>query len=127
MRPMTDVPLKLAVVAAGGIAAQWIAWRVNLPAIVLLLVTGFLIGPLTGFIDPATDFGEVYRPVVSMAAVIAANALTNLILEEAGLLTVTVMGLRLANSRIASLAEIRRFKECSPERSGRGSLRPDEQ
>ncbi len=270
---MHDIPLKLAVIAAGGILAQWVAWRLRLPAIVLLLVGGFLLGPATGFIDPAADFGDIYRPVVSiavaiilfegglslnlteirdtskairrlimvggplvwgmtalaarfvvglswptatvlgailvvtgptvvmpllrqahlpsriasllrweaiindaigtlfavlafeiflvlqraydptsmalvfaagmltavaggyaagttiawaftrgfvpeylkaavmLATVIAANALTNLVLEEAGLLTVTVMGIRLANSRIASLTEMRRFKE----------------
>jgi hypothetical protein len=34
-----------------------------------------------------------------------------LFLEESGLLAVTVMGIRMANSRIASLGELRRFKE----------------
>jgi len=40
---MHDVALKLAAIAAGGILAQWVAWRTNLPAIVLLLVGGFLV------------------------------------------------------------------------------------
>ena len=35
----------------------------------------------------------------------------NQLLDEAGLLAVTVMGVKLGNSKIASLAEIRRFKE----------------
>jgi NhaP-type Na+/H+ or K+/H+ antiporter len=34
-----------------------------------------------------------------------------LVLEESGLLTVTVMGVVMANSRIASLTDMRRFKE----------------
>ena len=67
---MHDVALKLAVVAAGGILAQWVAWRTRLPAIVLLLVGGFVLGPLTGWLDPATDFGAAYRPVVSIAVAI---------------------------------------------------------
>lgn len=67
---MHDVALKLAVVAAGGILAQWVAWRTRLPAIVLLLVGGFVLGPLTGWLDPAVDFGAAYRPVVSIAVAI---------------------------------------------------------
>jgi len=54
---------------------------------------------------------EYLKAPLLFAAVLAAHAATNLILEEAGLLTVTVIGIRLANSRIASLAELRRFKE----------------
>jgi len=67
---MHDVALKLAAIAAGGILAQWVAWRTNLPAIVLLLVGGFAIGPLTGWIDPLADFGDAFRPVVSIAVAI---------------------------------------------------------
>jgi len=54
---------------------------------------------------------EFLKAPILLAAVLLAYALTNLVLEEAGLLTVTVMGIVLANTRIASLAEMRRFKE----------------
>ncbi|RLQ88169.1 cation:proton antiporter [Notoacmeibacter ruber] len=67
---MHDIALKLAFIGAAGIAAQWIAWRLHLPAIVLLLVAGFTAGPLTEFIDPVRDFGDIYRPVVSLAVAI---------------------------------------------------------
>ena len=67
---MDEIGLKLAVIGAAGIAAQWIAWRLHLPAIVLLLVAGFIAGPATGFLDPAADFGSVYRPMVSIAVAI---------------------------------------------------------
>jgi hypothetical protein len=43
--------------------------------------------------------------------VLAAYAVSGFILEESGLLTVTVLGITLGNSRIASLTELRRFKE----------------
>ena len=33
-----QIPLKLAIIASGGIFAQWVAWRLRLPAIVLLLI-----------------------------------------------------------------------------------------
>jgi NhaP-type Na+/H+ or K+/H+ antiporter len=45
--------------------------------------------------------------VLVLACFVGGNAL----LDESGLLAVTVMGVTLANSKIASLAEIRRFKE----------------
>ena len=65
-----QIPLKLAIIASGGIFAQWVAWRLRLPAIVLLLITGFVLGPVTGYINPAEDFGDIYRPVVSMAVAV---------------------------------------------------------
>ena len=67
---MDDIVLKLAVVGVAGIAAQWFAWRLHLPAIVLLLVAGFVAGPATGFLNPAEDFGSIYRPIVSIAVAI---------------------------------------------------------
>lgn len=67
---MHDVALKLAAIGGAGIAAQWLAWRFKLPAIVLLLVAGFIIGPVTGFIDPVRDFGEIYKPIVGLAVAI---------------------------------------------------------
>ncbi|MEX3010070.1 cation:proton antiporter [Hoeflea sp. TYP-13] len=67
---MHDIALKIAIVCAAGIGAQWLAWRLRLPAIVLLLAAGFLAGPATGFLDPAKDFGEIYRPLISLAVAI---------------------------------------------------------
>ncbi|WP_075996827.1 cation:proton antiporter [Salaquimonas pukyongi] len=67
---MHAIELKLALVGLAGILAQWISWRFSLPAIALLLLTGLAAGPLTGMIDPVRDFGEVYRPVISLAVAI---------------------------------------------------------
>jgi len=50
-----------------GIGAQWIAWRVGLPAILLLLVCGFIAGPATGFINPDKLFGDLFLPIVSVS------------------------------------------------------------
>ncbi len=68
---------KLALIGALGVAAQWLAWRARLPAIVLLLAAGFIAGPLTGVLDPVTDFGDMLRPLVALAVA--------LILFEGGL------------------------------------------
>ena len=35
-----------------GIGAQWLAWRIRVPSILLLLVFGFLAGPVTGLLPP---------------------------------------------------------------------------
>ncbi len=60
----------IAGVIALGIGAQWLAWRLHLPSILLLLVVGFLAGPITGFLHPDELFGELLLPVVSIAVAI---------------------------------------------------------
>ena len=46
-----------------------------------------------------------------LAVVLATYALGNMLLEEAGLLTVTVLGIALGNANLPSIEELRRFKE----------------
>jgi NhaP-type Na+/H+ or K+/H+ antiporter len=53
-----------------GIGAQWLAWRLRLPAILLLLICGFAAGPLTGLIDTNELFGELLLPIVSISVAI---------------------------------------------------------
>ncbi|MEJ2535902.1 MAG: sodium:proton antiporter [Calditrichia bacterium] len=53
-----------------GIVAQWIAWRIQVPSILVLLVTGFLAGPVTGFIDPGNLLGDSLFPIVSISVAI---------------------------------------------------------
>ena len=50
-----------------GIGAQWLAWRMKLPAILLLLAFGFAAGPAAGIIDPDTIFGDLLLPLVSVS------------------------------------------------------------
>lgn len=57
----------LAFVFGIGALAQWLAWRVRLPAILFLLIAGFLAGPVSGVFDPAEAFGVAFRPMVSLA------------------------------------------------------------
>ena len=49
-----------------GVGAQWIAWRLRLPSILLLLAFGFLAGPVSGWLDPDAMFGELLFPLVSL-------------------------------------------------------------
>ncbi|MEE9271839.1 MAG: sodium:proton antiporter [Robiginitomaculum sp.] len=85
------LPFKIALIGVLGIGAQWLAWRLQKPAIVLMALAGLLFGPLlawalsfdwvqshvglhdmiNGFrLDPETDFGSVYRPMVGIAVAI---------------------------------------------------------
>jgi NhaP-type Na+/H+ or K+/H+ antiporter len=49
-----------------GIGAQWLAWRLRLPSILLLLLFGFVAGPVSGWLDPDAMFGELLFPLVSL-------------------------------------------------------------
>ena len=53
-----------------GIAARWIAWRLHLPSILLLLLSGIAIGPVTGFLNPDEVFGELLLPLVSISVAV---------------------------------------------------------
>ncbi|MEF2073737.1 cation:proton antiporter [Consotaella aegiceratis] len=67
---MEHLSLQLAMIGISGIAAQWVAWRWQLPAIVLLFAVGLIFGPVTGFLNPVEDFDGLYRPLVSLAVAI---------------------------------------------------------
>ena len=69
--------IALATVIVLGIGAQWLAWRFRMPSILLLLLTGVVAGPLTGFVDPDEIFGAALLPLVSLSVA--------LILYEGGL------------------------------------------
>jgi NhaP-type Na+/H+ or K+/H+ antiporter len=57
-------------VAALGVTAQWIAWRIKMPAIILLAAVGLAVGPGLDLIHPSEDFGVFLRPVVSLCVAI---------------------------------------------------------
>ena len=82
------IPFELALIGVLGIGAQWIAWRKQLPAIVLMAIAGLIFGPLVGYLmtlglpdqaqglldffhlDPEGDLGDLYRPVIGLAVAI---------------------------------------------------------
>ena len=59
-----------AIIGLLGVGSQWLAWRLQMPAIVLMLVAGIAAGPATGLIAPATAFGDLFRPIVSVAVAV---------------------------------------------------------
>ncbi len=53
-----------------GIGAQWIAWRFKLPAILLLLISGILAGPVFGLLNPDMLMGDLLTPFISLSVAI---------------------------------------------------------
>ena len=115
------LPFKIALIGVLGIGAQWLAWRLQRPAIVLMAIAGLLFGPLLAWVltlpfvqgsdglrtivdavhlDPEKDFGEMYRPMVGIAVAI--------ILFEGGL------NLRFKDLRDASHAVTRMVLVAAP-------------
>ncbi|GAA4229247.1 NhaP-type Na+/H+ or K+/H+ antiporter [Sagittula marina] len=65
-----DPVLAFALVGALGVGGQWIAWRLRLPAIVLMLAAGLIVGPVLGVLDPAAQFGDMLQPMIAIAVAI---------------------------------------------------------
>lgn len=89
--------LTIALLLATGAAVQWLAWRVRMPAILFLLTTGFLVGPVLGWFEPEQAFGDLFRPLVSLAV--------GIILFEGGL-TLRFDELRGAGSVVTRLVSV---------------------
>lgn len=77
---MDNLVLAFAIIGALGVGAQWLAWRLQLPAIVLMAAAGVLAGPVLGVFTPADAepgappmealFGEFYRPIIAVAVAV---------------------------------------------------------
>jgi NhaP-type Na+/H+ or K+/H+ antiporter len=80
---MDKVLIGLASIIILGIGAQWLAWRLRLPSILLLLVFGFIAGPVTTLLKPDELFGDLLLPIVSLSvAIILFEGSLNLRLAE---------------------------------------------
>ena len=62
--------MAFALVGALGVGSQWAAWRLRMPAIVLMLVAGVIVGPVLGVFDPVRDIGPLMGPIISIAVAI---------------------------------------------------------
>ena len=73
-----DPALVIAAVLVLGVACQWLAWRIKVPAILPLLFTGLALGPLVGWLQPQAALGELFFPLVSLsvAVILFEGALT---------------------------------------------------
>ncbi|WOE75063.1 cation:proton antiporter [Alterisphingorhabdus coralli] len=89
--------VKIALIGALGIGAQWVAWRTGRPAIALMLIVGIIAGPVLGIIRPENDFGALLDPIVKLAVAV--------ILFEGGL-SLNFKDLRVAGWAVSRLVFI---------------------
>ena len=62
--------MAFALVGALGVGSQWLAWRLRMPAIVLMLLAGIIVGPVLGIFDPSRDIGALLSPMIAIAVAI---------------------------------------------------------
>lgn len=65
-----DATLGLAIIIVLGISAMWVAWRMHLPSILLLLISGLLVGPVFNILNPGELFGDLLVPIISFSVAI---------------------------------------------------------
>lgn len=65
-----SAPLMLVLIGLSALLAQWAAWSLRLPAILLLLLFGIVLGPVTHLVQPDPLFGELLFPLVSLSVAI---------------------------------------------------------
>lgn len=58
------------IMLSAGLASQWIAWRLRLPAIVVLITSGILLGPVSGIIDLGLSQAELTELIGMGVAII---------------------------------------------------------
>ncbi|WP_417481151.1 cation:proton antiporter [Maricaulis sp.] len=72
----SDLPLTIAIITGSGVAAQWLAWRLRVPSIVLMMGAGLLLGPIAAvtlghpLLTPDESFGDYLRPMIALAVAI---------------------------------------------------------
>ena len=71
-----DLTLTIALIAGSGIAAQWLAWRLRWPSIVLMMGAGLILGPGIAFVTgspllaPSEAWGGYLRPMIALAVAV---------------------------------------------------------
>jgi len=92
-----SVLLAITVVILLGVGAQWMAWRLRVPSILLLLLVGFLAGPVLGLLEPQSLQGDWLFAFVSLSI--------GIILFEGGL-SLRLSDLREVGTPVLSLITI---------------------
>lgn len=88
---MENTGLAIAIIGIAALACQWLAWRVRLPAILFLLLSGLALGPVAGWLAPDQLFGDLLFPLISLAvAVILFEGSLTLNFQELGSLSTVV-------------------------------------
>jgi len=62
--------IALSAIGLAALVCQLLSWWLKLPAILFLLLAGFLAGPVTGWLNPDQLFGDLLFPFVSLAVAV---------------------------------------------------------
>ena len=75
---MQHITETLALVGVCGLTAQWLGWRLRIPAIVLLTLCGLIVGPVLGIVRPSAALGDAFQPLIKLgvAAILFEGGLT---------------------------------------------------
>lgn len=92
-----NISLQIALLLSLGVACQWLAWRMRMPAILPLLLTGLLLGPGLGLLNPDALLGDLLFPSISLGVAI--------ILFE-GSLTLRLTDIRTVTRAIRNLTSV---------------------
>ncbi len=65
-----DLAGAVALILVLGVAAQWIAWRIKLPAIILLSAAGLVAGPVLHVLQPSLQFGHALETIISLSVAV---------------------------------------------------------
>ncbi len=65
-----DIGVLVALVVVLGIAAQWLAARLRMPAILPLILLGVVVGPVLGIVRPEAQLGHALGPLVGLAVAV---------------------------------------------------------
>lgn len=66
----SDALTAAAILLAGGVGAQYLASRLKVPAILMLLPVGMIVGPVLGWLDPDSLLGDLLPAVVALGVAI---------------------------------------------------------
>lgn len=67
---MDTLSFQIILIALFAMASQWVAWRLKIPAILFLLGSGFLLGPVLGALNPHELMGDFLKPAIAAAVAI---------------------------------------------------------
>ena len=91
------VLLQVASIPVLGVTSLWMAWRLGLPSIFILLTVGIVLGPGLGLINPTELIGDLLYPIISISVAI--------ILFEGGL-TLNMADLKKTGKSVRNLVSI---------------------
>ncbi len=67
---MENIILIIAAIGFISLLCQWLSWKIRLPSILLLLISGLILGPLTHILNPSVIFGSLFHPIINLGAAI---------------------------------------------------------